>query len=174
MASEEVRDGYVIERPNRHKSSSKSTKAVVILLLLVSALLMVVVAAGGWDKLVGAQAMLIAYVLVYLLMAFYVGRWNRGVLPLAAALAIVLGIFAAVAGPSWFARDKEGFSSPESIFGGGGLDSDLLGLLTLLLVPVQVLVIGFSMQGFRQNWHVEVEVPADEARGRRGAVAAPA
>ncbi len=101
---------YTIDRPNRRKASSKTTKAVVILLLLVSIALMVVVGIGGWSKLVGAQAVLVAYV----------ARWNRGVLPLAAALAIVLGIFAAVAGPAWFQRDRVGFASPESLLGGPG------------------------------------------------------
>lgn len=169
---------YTIDRPNRRKASSKTTKAVVILLLLISVVLMVVVGVGGWNKLVGAQAVLIGYVLVYLIMAFYTARWNRGVLPLAAALAIVLGIFAAVAGPGWFLRDKAGFASPDSLFGGTGLDADLLGLITLVIVPVQVLLLAFSMQGFRQQWNVEVEVYEDETRGgaddggRRGAVAA--
>ena len=83
--------------------------------------------------------MQIAYILVYLVMAFYVARWNRGVLPVAAALAIILLIFAAVAGPAWFERDKTGFTDP-------ALDASLLGLITLLIVPVQVLLIVFSMR----------------------------
>jgi hypothetical protein len=83
-------------------------------------------------------------------------RWNRGVLPLAAALAIILGIFAAIAGPQWFERDKSGFTNP-------ALDADFLGLLTLLVVPVQVLLIAFSMRGFQQAWNVEVERPRTES-----------
>ena len=98
------------------------------------------------------KAIAIAYIVVYLVMAFYVLRWNRGVLPLAAALAIILGIFAAIAGPQWFERDKSGFTNP-------ALDADLLGLLTLLVVPVQVLLIAFAMRGFQQAWNVEVERP---------------
>jgi presenilin-like A22 family membrane protease len=148
----EVREGYHIERPNREKASSKATKAVVILLLLVSAGLMLIVTLGGWSKLAGMQVVQIAYLLVYVLMAFYVARWNRGVLPMAAALAIILGIFAAIAGPQWFDRDKAGFSSP-------ALDESILGLITLLIVPVQVLLVGFAMRGFQQAWNVEVEVP---------------
>jgi hypothetical protein len=160
---------YVLERPNRDKASSKTSKAMVILLLLVSVVLMLIVTVGGWGELQGAQALQIAYIVVYLVLAFYVGRWNRGVLPLAAALAIILGIFAAVAGPRWFARDDPGFATPEALWGGDGLGAGLLGLATLLIVPVQVLLIAVSMQGFRQDWHVEVEVPADEARGPGGA-----
>ena len=98
MPAAEVREGYHIERPNREKAASKATKAVVILLLLASAFLVFVVTVGGWSKLAGMQVIQIAYMLVYLVMAFYVARWNRGVLPLAAALAIILGIFAAIAG----------------------------------------------------------------------------
>ncbi|MDX6697566.1 MAG: hypothetical protein QOE65_963 [Solirubrobacteraceae bacterium] len=148
----EIREGYHIENPNQHKASSKATRAVVILLLLVSAALMAIVLLGGWSKLAGMQVVLIGWILVYLLMAFYVARWNRGVLPLAAALAILMGIFAAIAGPEWFDRDKTGFTSP-------ALDESVLGLVTLLIVPVQVLLIGFVMRGFQQAWNVEVEVP---------------
>jgi hypothetical protein len=145
----------IIDHPNREKASSKATKAAVILLLLVSAGLTAVITFGGWDKLAGMKAISIGYVVVYLVMAFYVARWNRGVLPIAAALAILLGIFAAIAGPQWFDRDKSGFTNP-------ALDFDFLGLLTLLVVPVQVLLIAFAMRGFQQAWNVEVEVPEGE------------
>ena len=152
MPDPEVREGYHIERPNREKAASKATKAVVILLLLASAFLVFVVTVGGWSKLAGMQVVQIGYIIVYLLMAFYVARWNRGVLPLAAALAIILGIFAAIAGPQWFDRDKSGFSSP-------ALPEGVVGLVTLLIIPVQLLLIAFSMRGFQQAWNVEVEVP---------------
>ena len=146
MAEDEVR----IEHPNREKAASKATKAVVILLLLVSVALVAIVTIGGWDALEGAKPVQIGYIAVYLLIAFYVGRWNRGVLPVAAALAIVLLIFAAVAGPGWFDRDRTGFQDP-------ALDSGLLGLVTLFIVPVQLLLIAFAMRGFSQEWNVEVE-----------------
>ncbi|HEY7621975.1 MAG TPA: hypothetical protein VH834_19545 [Solirubrobacteraceae bacterium] len=143
-------DAVSIEHPNREKASSKSTRAVVILLLLVSAALVLIVTIGGWGVLEGAKALQIGYIVVYLVMAFYVARWNRGVLPVAAALAIILLIFAAVSTPAWFDRDKTGFTDPT-------LDSDVLGLITALIVPVQVLLIAFAMQGFAQAWNVEVE-----------------
>jgi hypothetical protein len=155
MPDQEVREGYHLEHPNREKASSKATKAVVMLLLLVSVGLMVIVLLGGWSKLAGMMVVLIGWILVYLLMAFYVARWNRGVLPLAAALAILMGIFAGIAGPEWFDRDKTGFSSP-------ALDEAVIGLVTLLIIPVQILLIGFSMRGFQQAWNVEVEVPDGE------------
>jgi len=143
-------DDAVIEHPNRRKAASKITKLLVVLLLLVSAALVLIVTIGGWDELEGAKALQIAYIAIYLLMAVLVARWNRGVLPVAAALAIVMLIFAAIAGPAWFERDKEGFADP-------ALDPSVLGLVTLLLVPVQALLILAAMSGFRQAWNVEVE-----------------
>jgi len=148
--------------PNRDKAESKATKAAVILLLIVSAALIAIVTAGGWSELQGAQIVSIGYVLVYILMAFYVSRWNRGTLPVAAGLAILFAVVAAVAGPAWFDRDKAGFQDP-------ALEPSILGLLTLIIVPVQVLLIAFAMRGFQQEWNVEIEVTGDEAdRYRRG------
>jgi hypothetical protein len=150
MAEDEVR----IEHPNREKAANKATKAIVILLLLVSAALVAIVTIGGWDALQGAKIVQIAYVVLYLVIAFYVARWNRGVLPVAAALAIVLLIFAAVSAPAWFDRDRTGFEDP-------ALDSGLLGLITILIIPVQFLLIAFAMRGFQQEWNVEVERRAE-------------
>jgi hypothetical protein len=162
----------VLEYPNRDKASSKATKAVVVLLILVTVGLMLVVTIGGWEKLQGAKPIQIAYIGLYLIVAFYIARWRSGLLPVAAALAIILLIFAAVSGPEWFSRDKDGFTDP-------ALDSSVLGLVTLLIVPVQVLLIGFTLSGFRQNWQTEVErrPDAEDDRGGRrsgGAVASPA
>jgi hypothetical protein len=151
--------GYVIDRPNREKASSKTTRAIVVALLLISAALMLVVMLGGWSALQSGAVLQLVYVILYVGMAYYIAQWNRGPLPVAAALAIILGIFAVIAGPEWFERDKTGFSTPDSVFGTTGLDSQVLGLVTLLLVPLQALLIFFSMQGFRQEWHVEVERP---------------
>jgi hypothetical protein len=153
--------GVRIEHPNREKAASKLTRAIVVLLLLVSAALVAIVTVGGWDALQGAKALQIAYIVVYVVIAFFVLRWSRGVLPLAAALAIVLLIFAAVAAPAWFDRDKPGFTDPT-------LDEGVLGLVTALIVPVQLLLIAFAMSGFRQAWNVEVEQPADEPPPERG------
>ena len=147
--------GVRIEHPNRRKAASKLTRVIVVLLLLASAFLVTVVTIGGWDVLQGAKALQIAYIVVYLVIAFLVLRWSRGVLPVAAALAIVLLIFAAVSAPAWFDRDKPGFTDP-------AIDEGILGLLTALLVPVQLLLIAFAMSGFRQAWNVEVERPVDE------------
>jgi protein-S-isoprenylcysteine O-methyltransferase Ste14 len=151
----------VLVHPNRDKTEAKATKAIVILLLLVSAGLILVVTIGGWSALQGAQVVAFALAAIYLGMAFYVSRWNRGVLPVAAGLAILFAVIAAVAGPAWFERDKAGFSEPT-------LDPSILGLLTLILVPVQLLLVAFAMRGFQQQWNVEVEVPRDDAESYGG------
>jgi amino acid transporter len=146
----------VVIYPNRDKPESKATKAAVVLLLLVSAALVLIVTLGGWSQLQGAQVVSFAYVIVFVAMAYFVSRWNRGVLPVAAAIAILFAVVAAVAGPAWFERDKEGFDDP-------ALEPSILGLLTLILVPVQLLLIAFALRGFQQQWNVEVEVTREEA-----------
>ena len=146
-----------IEHPNRSKASSKATRLVVVALLLVSAFLLVVISVGAWDVLVGAKPLQVIYIVLYVGIAFLVLRWSRGVLPLAAALAIVLFIFALVSVPGWFERDKDGFTDP-------AIASDVIGLLTAILVPLQLLLIAFAMRGFQQAWNVEVERPADGPR----------
>jgi uncharacterized membrane protein YtjA (UPF0391 family) len=151
--------GYTIDRPNRAKASSKAMRAVVIALLLLSSALMLVVILLGWSALQSGQALQLAYVVIYLGMAYYIGRWNRGPLPVAAALAIILAILAAVAAPGWFARDHPGFATPATVFGTTGLSAATLGVATVLLIVVQILLIVASLQAFRQDWHVEVERP---------------
>jgi hypothetical protein len=157
MAAERS-DDVRLEYPNREKASSKNTKHVVVLLTLISAGLMTVVTIGGWEALQGAKAVQVAYILVYLLIAYYIARWRSGMLPVIAALAIILAIFAAVSAPEWFARDKDGFDDP-------ALEAGFLGLITAIIVPFQILLIAFAMSGFRQNWHVEVERRADDRGG---------
>jgi presenilin-like A22 family membrane protease len=142
--------GAIITHPNRDKPIVQATRAMVIVLLLASAALVLIVTVGGWSVLQGAIPVQIAYVLVYLTLAFFAWRWNRGVLPVSAVLAVLLLIFALVAGPGWFARDKSGFAQPE-------LGAGLLGVLTLLIVPLQMLLVAFAMRGFRQGWNVELE-----------------
>jgi hypothetical protein len=149
-ATPEVQPGVIITHPNRDKAVVQATRATVILLLLASAALVLIVTVGGWSVLEGALPVQIGYIAVYLTMAFFAARWNRGVLPVAAALAVLLAIFALVAGPAWFNRDKAGFAQPT-------LNAGLLGLLTLLIVPLQMLLVAFAMRGFSQGWNVELE-----------------
>jgi presenilin-like A22 family membrane protease len=142
--------GVIVTHPNRDKPVVQATRATVVLLLLASAALVLIVTVGGWSVLESAKPVEIAYVLIYLTLAFFALRWNRGVLPVAAVLAVLLLIFALVAGPGWFERDKSGFAQP-------ALGAGLLGALTLLIVPVQMLLVAFAMRGFQQGWNVELE-----------------
>jgi hypothetical protein len=146
MAQGDVR----IEHPNRDRPGARATRAIVVALLLTSDILLAIVTVGGWEKIQGAKPVQVAYIVVYLLLAFYIARWRSGLLPVAAAFAIGLLVFAAIGGPEWFARDKEGFANPL-------LDESIVGLLTLLLIPLQVLLIAFAARGFSQRWSVEVE-----------------
>jgi lysylphosphatidylglycerol synthetase-like protein (DUF2156 family) len=152
MEAASVRPGYELWRPNREKAEAKSAKALVVLLLLVSAGLILIVTIGGWSRLEGSPIFSLLYAALYILFAYFVARWQRGVLPVASALAIILAIFAAISAPAWFDRAKDGLSSP-------ALPEELLGLLTLLIVPVQIMLIAVAMVGFNQNWHVEEERP---------------
>ena len=72
-----------------------------------------------------------------------------------------------VAGTSWFDRNNAGFAAPQTLFGGKGLDPNVLGVLTVILAPVQLAQIVFAMIAFSQAWNVELEVPKEEAK-RRG------
>jgi lysylphosphatidylglycerol synthetase-like protein (DUF2156 family) len=139
-----------IRHPNRDKAESKATKAGTVLLLLAGAGLVGLITVGGWSDLQGAQIFAIAFVILYLVMAYYVARWNRGVLPVASAIAVFVAVLGAIAAPAWFDRDKSGFTDP-------ALPSALLGTICAIIVPVQALLIAFAMRGFQQAWNVEVE-----------------
>ena len=51
------------------------------------------------------------YAGLYVLFAFLVARWNRGILPVAAALSMILAIFCAVGASSWFDATRSGFET---------------------------------------------------------------
>jgi lysylphosphatidylglycerol synthetase-like protein (DUF2156 family) len=153
-------EDLVIYHPNREKGGSKATKAGTILLLIASAVLIAIITIGGWSDLEGAQVISIFFIIVFALMAFFVARWNRGVLPLASAFAIVLLVFAAIAAPGWFDRDAAGYDNP-------GLPPGLIGLFTVILIPLEFLLIVFAMRGFSQKWNVEIEMSQEEYNRRR-------
>jgi hypothetical protein len=94
----------------------------------------------------------LVFAALYVLFAFMVVRWSRGALTVAAAFSILLLIFAAVAAPSWFDRDKSGFDTAL-------LPDTVIGTLLVLMIPLQVLVIAIALIGFNQDWHVEEERP---------------
>jgi lysylphosphatidylglycerol synthetase-like protein (DUF2156 family) len=173
-----VTPGYKVIYPNRDKFSSHVVKWIVVGILLASVALILIITIGGWSKLQGLKAVNIIWCLVYVLIAVYVARWSRGLLPIAAALAILLLILAVIAGTgvsgtSWFDRNHVGFAAPETPFGAKGLGPDVLGTFTLILAPVQLALIVFAMWGFSQGWNVETEVPEDEAKQRGGRRSSP-
>lgn len=151
----EVRPGYELWRPNREKPGSVTTKWVIVLLLLITAGLAGLITIGGWSVLQGGNGMGIVcavYAILYFFFAFLVARWRRGILPLAAALSMILAIFCAVGAGSWFARDKSGFTEAT-------LPSSLVGVLVIVLMVVQLVVIVAALYGFNQGWNIEEERP---------------
>ena len=146
-----------VVHPNRRKASSQLARLLVIALLIVSAAVVLIVALGGWDAIEGAKPVQLAYIVIYFVLALFVARWSRGVLPMIAGLAIILAIFGAIAAPAWFDRDGAGFTDPT-------LSAEVLGLLCALLVPLQVALVIAAMIGFRQRWNVEAERPRDAER----------
>jgi len=164
--------GYAVVYPNREKASSKLMKSIIALILLVSVGLLLIVTIGGWSQLEGMKPINFIWCIAYVIIAFYIwARWARGMLPIAAGLAILLLMIAVVAGlglsgTSWFDRSHAGFAPAQSLFGGAGLSANTLGTVTLLLIPVQVLLIVVAMRAFAQGWNVEQEVPIEEARKR--------
>ena len=164
----ELPPGYIVAYPNREKAESKTMKTCVVIALVVSVVLMLAVTFGGWSKLQGLQPLNFLWCLVYIAVAYYVSRWARGMLPIVSGFAILLLIVALIAGTgasgtSWFQRNHFDYAPAHSIFGGGGFSPDLLGLLTLLLIPAQILLIYFAMKAFGQGWNVEVERKIDVA-----------
>jgi hypothetical protein len=151
----EVRPGYELWRPNREKAESVTTKIVLVFLLAATSIVAVIVAIAGFSLMSGGTGMAIAtliYGLLYAFFAFLVARWNRGILPVAAALSMILAILCAVGANSWFARDKSGFEE-------GLLPVTLIGLFVVILALLQIVLIAAALYGFNQEWHVEEERP---------------
>lgn len=168
MAVGEVRPGYELWRPNREKASSVTTKFVIVLLLAATAAIAGLIAIGGWSLMKGGSGMAIVsliYALLYAFFAFLVARWSRGILPVAAALSMILAIFCAVGAESWFDRDRAGFD--EAL-----LPSALIGTLVVVLAFLQLVLIAAAFYGFNQEWHVEEERPIGSGEDY-GAGAAP-
>ena len=165
-----VTPGYVVVFPNRDKAASKMVKFIVGVIMLVSVALMLILTIGGWSELGGLKGVNLIVCALYVVIAFYIWtRWARGLLPIAAAFAMLILMLAVVAGTglagtSWFNRSHFGFAPATSIFGSKGISPDVLGAITVLLIPVQVLLIVFAMIGFNQGWNVEMEKPKDEAK----------
>jgi hypothetical protein len=155
MAVGEARPGYELWHPNREKPDVVATKFVVALLMLATAAIAGLVTITGFSLLSGGGAMGVVgliFAALYALFAFFVLRWNRGVLPVAASLSMILAIFCAVGAGSWFARDKGGFD--EAL-----IPVPLIGLLVIVMLLLQIVLIAACFYGFSQDWHVEEERP---------------
>jgi len=151
----EARPGYELWRPNRAKASSQLMRFVVMLLLIVSIALMLTIILGGWAVLNGGGywgTISLGIVAFYVILTILVGRWSRGAITISVAVAVLMLIFAAIGFESWFSRDRAGFSE-------AALPSDLLGLLTFLMIPVQIALAVASSVAIKQEWHVEEERP---------------
>jgi len=163
-----VKPGYVVTYPNRERPSSQATKLLVVVVLSISTVLMLLATIGGWSKLEGLIPLNIAWCLVYLVIARYVLRWARGLLPIAATLGALMLTFTVIAttsldGVTWSDRDSPGYAPAHSLFGGGGFSSGTLTALTVAIAVSQALLILVAMRGFSQGWNIEYEVPAGQA-----------
>jgi hypothetical protein len=155
VAVGEVRPGYELWRPNREKAESITTKFVLVLLLVATSAIAFLVTITGFSLMTGGGGMglvCLIYAALYAFFAFLVLRWNRGILPVAAALSMILAIFCATGADSWFARDKAGFEDAL-------IPVSLIGVLVVVLAIVQLALIAVALYAFNQNWHVEEERP---------------
>ena len=155
MAVGEVRPGYELWRPNREKAEAITIKFVLALLLAATSAIAFLVTITGFSLMTGGSGMGVVcfiYAALYAFFTFLVIRWNRGILPVAAALSMILAILCAVGADSWFARDKAGFEDAL-------VPVTLIGLLVVILAILQLIVVAVSLYAFNQNWHVEEERP---------------
>jgi hypothetical protein len=170
-----LKPGYVITYPNREKTSSRVTKLLTAAVLVLSVVVILLMTFGGWSKMEGLIPLDIIWCLVYLVMAWYVARWARGLLPIAAALGALMLIFAVIAlagytGVAWSDRANAGYGAIHSVFGGGGFSADTMNFLVVIVAITQVALIVSAMRAFGQGWNIEYEIPAEEAaaKGHRG------
>jgi hypothetical protein len=165
-----VKPGYVVTYPNREKRSSRLTRTAVAVVLAASALLMLFVTIAGWSKLAGLEPLNILWCVVYLVMAVYVMRWARELLPIAVGLAALMFVFTmiaetAAAGITWTDRNEPDYAPVHTLFGGDGLSPSTLSALTIVIAITQLALIAAAVYGLSQAWNIEYEVPAAEATG---------
>jgi hypothetical protein len=166
-----IRPGYAVIHPNRDRFVCKVTRLLVVAILLLSIAIMLTVTVGGWSKLQGETPINFVWCAIDLVLAVFILRWSRGLLPIAAGVALLLLIIAVIAaaglgGTSWFDRSGHGFAFAHALGGGRGLSADTIGTLLVALIPVSIALALVAMIGFAQGWNVEQEVTEDEARQR--------
>lgn len=153
VAVGEVTPGYELWHPNREKPGVLTTRLVIIFLMLATAVIAAIVTIAGFSLLDGGttvRILCLIYTALYVLFAYRVFRWSRGVLPVAASLSTILAIFCAAGANSWFARDKAGFEE-------AAIPVSVIGLLVVILMILQLVLIVVAFYGFSQEWHVEEE-----------------
>ena len=146
----------VLVHPNRDKASSKASRSIVVLLLLVSAGLILIVTVGGWSI---SRARRGCPSPTSSCTWRWPSSWPAGTV--ACSPWPPLWRSSSPSSPRWPGRRGSTATRPASTT--PPLDPALLGLLTLILIPVQLLLTAFAMQAFQQQWNVEVEVTEDEA-----------
>lgn len=148
----------VITHPNRDTAAAKSTRLFVIAVLVASAVLVLVLTWGAWGRQTGALGLQLSFALLFGYFAYAVMNWRAGVLPIAAGVAIVSGVFAAVTVGGWFDRDGAGYAESP-------LPPDLIAVLLMAYAILQLVVVVLTLRAFTQQWQVELEVPRDQYRG---------
>ena len=166
MTVGEARPGYELWHPNREKQASLSVRLLIVVLLVAAAALMVIVVFGGWSILQGGATWGVISLLLaglYLILAWMIWQWSRGALALSTAVSVLLLILYSVGVGSWFARNKPDFSE-------AALPSELLGMIVVILIPLQAAITVATAIGFRQDWYVEEERPiaGDSGSGPAG------
>ena len=155
MTVGEARPGYELWHPNREKPASLTVRFLIVILLVAAAVLMVIVALGGWSILKGGSTWGVISILLaglYCLLAYLIWKWSRGALALGTAVSVLLLVLFSVGVGSWFARNKPDFTE-------AALPSELLGLIVVILIPLQAAITIATAIGFRQDWYVEEERP---------------
>ena len=165
----QVKPGYVVTYPNREKRASKVARLAVASVLVLSALLLLAVTVGGWSKLAGLLPVNITWCLIYVVMAYYVMRWVKGLLPIAVGLGALMLTFTVIAetaadGVSWTDRNGPDYAPTHALFGAAGLSPNTLSTLTIAIAVTQVLLIVVCVRALRQGWNIEYEVPAADAQ----------
>lgn len=165
MSNARERDpDVVVTHPNRDSAAAKGTRAAVMLVQVASGVLLVIITLGSAGAQAGALPLQILIGVFFFYFAFLVSQWRSGILPVAAGLAVVSGIFAAVTASGWFNRGGAGYDDPP-------LPESVIGVLIFAFAVLQLVNVVVCLRGFQQNWQVELEVPRDQTRGNAGRAA---
>lgn len=136
-----------MHRPNRDKASSKLTRLVIILGLFLTAALVALISLLGWEHSDNLRNGQILFIIVCLVIAGGVALWSSGILIPGIANSLFILVFAALTYTSWWERDYTGYLGRD--------DASMMGWLVFLLIPLQIVLIGFMIAGSTQRWNTE-------------------